>query len=67
MAQVASMMVFAYEAKMNEVQHTIEQSQLLIINERKSRLKIENQLSAAQDQIVRLKDVVNYWKVKMCN
>ena len=36
---------------MNEVQSTVNQLQQLVINERKNRMKMESQLSAAQDKI----------------
>ena len=36
---------------MNQVQSTVEQLQKLIVNERQNRLKLESQLSTAQDQI----------------
>ena len=41
----------AYETKLGEIQHTVDQLQQLVINERKNRMKMESQLSAAQDKI----------------
>ena len=51
MVQFALTTVSAYESKMNEVQSIVEQLQKLVINERKNRMKMESQLSAAQDKI----------------
>ena len=50
-AQFASTMVSAYETKLGEIQHIVDQLQQLVINERKNRMKMESQLSAAQDKI----------------
>ena len=50
-AQFASTTVSAYETKLGEIQHTVDQLQQLVINERKNRMKMESQLSAAQDKI----------------
>ena len=49
--QFALTTVSAYETKLGEIQHTVDQLQQLVINERKSRMKMESQLSAAQDKI----------------
>ena len=40
-----------YEQKMNEIQSTVNQLQQLVINKRKNRMKMENQLFVAQDKI----------------
>ena len=64
---------------MNEVQSTIEKLQQLIVSERQNRLKLESQLSVAQDQIgaterhgqlleqknVRLEQDVDTWKNRL--
>ena len=50
-AQFASTTVSAYETRLGEIQHTVDQLQQLVINERKDRMKMESQLSAAQDKI----------------
>ena len=49
--QFASTIASTYEQKMNEVQSTVEQLQQLVINERKNRMRMESQLSVAQDKI----------------
>ena len=47
-AQFASTTVSAYETRLGEIQHTVDQLQQLVINERKIRMTMESQLSAAQ-------------------
>ena len=78
-AQFASTTISAYETRMNEVQSTIEKLQQLIVSERQNRLKLESQLSAAQDQIgaaerrsqlldqknTRLEQDVDTWKTRL--
>ena len=51
MAQFASTTVSAYETRIGEIQHTVDQLQQWVINERKNHMKMESELSAAQDQI----------------
>ena len=50
-AQFASTTVSAYETRLGEIQHTVDQLQQLVIDERKNRIKMESQLSTAQDKI----------------
>ena len=50
-AQFASTIVSTYETKFGKIQHTVDQLQQLVISERKSRMQMESQLSAAQDKI----------------
>ena len=50
-AQFASTTVSSYETKFGEIQHTVDQLQQLVINERNNRMKMETQLSAGQDKI----------------
>ena len=50
-AQFASTTVSAYETRLGEIQHTVDQLQQLVISERKNRMKMESQLSTAQDKI----------------
>ena len=78
-AQFASTTVLAYEARINEVQSTVEKLQQLIVSERQNRLKLESQLSTAQDQIgaaerrgqlleqknTRLEQDVDKWKTRL--
>ena len=49
--QFASTMVSAYETRLGEIQHTMDQLQQLVISERKNRMNVESKLSAAQDKI----------------
>ena len=51
MAQFALTTVSSYETKLGEIQRAVDQLQQLVINERKNRMKMEMQLSAAQDEI----------------
>ena len=46
-AQFASTTVSSYETKFGEIQHTVDQLQQVVISERKSRMQMESQLSAA--------------------
>ena len=48
-AQFVSTTVSAYETRLGEVQHTVDQHQQLVINERKNRMNMESQPFAAQD------------------
>ena len=57
--QFASTTMSAYEAEMNEVQRTVEQLQQLIISERN--------FQQQKARLVLWKDVINCWKIKMCN
>ena len=50
-AQFASTTVLACETRLGEIQHTVDQLHQLVINEQKNRMKMENQLSTAQDKI----------------
>ena len=50
---------------MNEVQSTINQLQQLFVSERKNRLKIESQLSIAQDHIGAIERRVNCYNKKI--
>ena len=49
--QFASTTVSAYETRLGEIQHTVDQLQQLVISERKNRIKMESQLSTAQDTL----------------
>ena len=49
--QAASATMTEYEAKMSMMSQTLAQLQQLIIDERKKRIDMESQLSAAQDKI----------------
>ena len=49
--QFASTTVSAYETRLGEIQHTVDQLQQLVISERKNRIKMESQLSTTQDKI----------------
>ena len=50
-AQFALTTVLVYETRLGEIQHTVDQLQQVVIRERKSRMKMESELSAAQDKI----------------
>ena len=50
-AQFASTTVSAYETRLGEIQHTVDQLQQWVINERKNRMNMESKLSVAQDKI----------------
>ena len=50
-AQFASSTITEYEKKMTDVSQTVAQLQQLVIDERKRRMKMESQLSSAQDKI----------------
>ena len=51
-AQFALTTVSAYETRLGEIQHIVDQLQQLVINERENRINMESQLFAAQDKIV---------------
>ena len=40
-----------YDTKFGELQQSVDQLQQVVINERKNRMKMESQLSTAQDKI----------------
>ena len=50
-AQLASSTITDYEKKMTDILSTVAQLQQLVIDERKNRIKLESQLSSAQDKI----------------
>ena len=50
-AQLASATITDYEKKMTDISSTVAQLQQLVIDERKNRIKLESQLSSAQDKI----------------
>ena len=50
-AQLASSTITDYEKKMTDISSTVAQLQQLVIDERKNRIKLESQLSSAQDKI----------------
>ena len=51
MAQFVLTTVSAYETRLGEIQHTVDQLQQLVINEQKARMKMESQLFFAQNKI----------------
>ena len=50
-AQLASSTITDYEKKMTDISQTVAQLQQLVIDERKNRIRMESQLSSAQDKI----------------
>ena len=50
-AQLALSTITDYEKKMTDISSTVAQLQQLVIDERKNRIKLESQLSSAQDKI----------------
>ena len=63
-AQLASSTITDYEKKMTDISQTVAQLQQLVIDERKNRIRMESQLSSAQDKIGFAEDrvVICYWR-----